>query len=204
LTVSVVCISHATGAEGEAVGRTAAERLGFRYVDDEVIEQAAEWTDLAPSFVSDVERRRSFLDRVLGRVVAPTAAPVVPTEREGRMLPGDGELRALIKQVLAAIADEGSVVIASHAASFALSGPRVVRVLVTASEGTRAERLAAVRGVNAREAIRLVKHEDAGRAGYLKRFYGIDRELPTHYDLVVSTDVITTEVAGNLVVTAAS
>ncbi len=180
-----------------------AERLGFRYVDDEVIEQAAEWADLAPGFISDVERRRPFLDRVLGRVVAPTAAPVVPTERDGRILPGDDELRGLIKQVLASIADEGSVVIASHAASFALSGPGVVRVLVTASEETRAKRLAAARGVDDREATRLVKQEDSGRAGYLKQFYGVDRELPTHYDLVVNTDILTAEDASKLVATAA-
>ena len=50
--------------------------------------------------------------------------------------------------------------------------------------------------------MRLAKQEDSGRAAYLKQFYGIDRELPTHYDLVVNTDLLTTEDASNLVVTA--
>ncbi len=143
MTVSVVCISHTTGAEGEAVGRTAAERLGFRYVDDEVIEQAAEWTDLAPEF----RQRRGAAQAVPRPRARPGRRTDRPTgradERDGRILPGDDELRALIKQVLAAIADEGSVVIASHAASFALRGRDVLRVLVTASAGVRAERLAA-------------------------------------------------------------
>jgi Cytidylate kinase-like family len=181
-----------------------AERLGFRYVDDEVIEQAGEWADLAPGYVGDVERRRPLFDRMLGRVVSPTAAPVVPTEREGRILPGDAELRALIKQALASIAGQGSVVIASHAASFALSGPDVLRVLVTASEATRVRRLAAEREIEGREAERLVKQEDAGRAEYLKQFYGIDRELPSHFDLVVNTDVLTPEKAAEVVAAAAS
>jgi cytidylate kinase len=141
---------------------------------------------------------------MLGRVVSPTAAPVVPTEREGRILPGDDELRGLIKQVLASIADQGSVVIASHAASYALSGRDVLRVLVTASEETRARRLAAARGIDGREAERLVKQEDAGRAGYLKQFYGIDRELPTHFDLVVNTDVLTPEKASEVVAAAST
>jgi hypothetical protein len=180
-----------------------AERLGFRYVDDEVIEQAGEWVDLAPGFVGDVERRRPLIDRMLGRVVSPTAAPVVPTERDGRILPGDDELRELIKQVLVSIAAQGSVVIASHAASFALSGTDVLRVFVTASEGTRARRLAAGRGIDDRAASRLVKQEDAGRAGYLKQFYGIERELPTHFDLVVNTDVLSPEQASEVVAAAA-
>ena len=168
-----------------------------------MIEQAGEWIDLAPGFIGDVERRRPLIDRMLGRVVSPTAAPVVPAERDGRILPGDDELRALIKQVLASIAGQGSVVIASHAASFALSGQDVLRVFVTASENTRARRLADERGVDARSAARLVKQEDAGRAGYLKQFYGIDRELPTHFDLVVNTDLLSLDRASEVVAVAA-
>ena len=91
-----------------------------------------------------------------------------------------------------------------HAASYALSGPDVLRVLVTASEDTRARRLAAERGIDERAADRLVKQEDSGRAGYLRQFYGIDRELPTHFDLVVNTDVLTPDMAGKVVAAAAS
>lgn len=34
--VRVLCISYVTGASGEEVGRLVADRLGFRYVDDEI------------------------------------------------------------------------------------------------------------------------------------------------------------------------
>ena len=168
-----------------------------------MIEQAGEWAELAPAFVADVERRKPLMDRVLGRLADPTAAPVVPARPAGRVLPGDPELRTLIKQVLASLADRGSVVIASHAASFALGGRDVLRVLVTASPETRADRLLAARSIDDREADRLVKREDAGRAGYLKRFYGIERELPTHYDIVVNTDILTLHQASNAIIAAA-
>jgi cytidylate kinase len=169
-----------------------------------VIEEAGEWAELAPAFVGDVERRRPFLDRVLGLMTpATTAAPVVPSKAEGRILPGDQELRQLIKQVLVSFADAGSVVIVAHAASFALAGRDVLRVLVTASPETRAKRLAAERGVDDRMAARLVRSEDSGRANYLKQFYGIDNELPTYFDLVVNTDVMTLENAGATIVAAA-
>ena len=45
--------------------------------------------------------------------------------------------------------------------------------------------------------------EDAARADYLKRFYNEDQELPTHYDLVVSTDKLSAEQATGLIVAAA-
>ena len=44
---------------------------------------------------------------------------------------------------------------------------------------------------------------DAGRADYLKRFYGISEELPTHYDLVVNTDAVSVEQAAELISLAA-
>src|SRR5262249_37033606 len=106
--------------------------------------------------------------------------------------------------VLASIANEGSVVIVSHAASFALSGPQVLRALVTASAETRSRRLSELRGVDLREAERQIKQEDAGRADYLKRFYGVQQELPTHFDVVVNTDVLSPEQACDVIVAAGS
>lgn len=43
---------------------------------------------------------------------------------------------------------------------------------------------------------------DAGRADYLKRFYGVGGELPTHYDLVLNTDRLDAETAAELVLLA--
>jgi cytidylate kinase len=105
--------------------------------------------------------------------------------------------------VLTSIADDGSVVIVSHAASFALSGRDVLRVLVTAPAETRAQRVSAAQNINLRAAARLVTDSDAGRADYLKRFYSVERELLTHFDLVVNTDVVTTELAADVIVAAA-
>src|SRR3954468_14050695 len=66
LARQVICISHATGAGGAAIGRAVAERLGFRYVDDEVISAAAEGAEVAPALVADAERRKPFVARLLG------------------------------------------------------------------------------------------------------------------------------------------
>jgi cytidylate kinase len=38
----------------------------------------------------------------------------------------------------------------------------------------------------------------------MKRFYGIDAERPTHYDLVVNTDKLTPDDAARLIVDAAN
>jgi cytidylate kinase len=168
-----------------------------------VIEQAAEWAELAPAFVADAERRKPLIDRTLGRLVEQSSATRLPSGQGARTVPTDADLRDLIKQVLTSVADDGSVVIVSHAASFALSGRDVLRVLVTASAETRAQRVSAARDIEPRSAARLVKDSDAGRADYLKRFYGVERELPTHFDVVVNTDVVSPERAADVIAAAA-
>jgi len=54
----------------------------------------------------------------------------------------------------------------------------------------RTRRVAEERGIDEKEAERQIRAADRTRADYLKRFYGINDEVPTHYDLVVNTDVL--------------
>jgi cytidylate kinase len=199
-----ICISHATGAHGETVGRAVAEQLGFRYVDDDVIAEAAAWAELDPALVADAERRRPLAARLLGRMGDQSSAARLPTGATARALPTDADLRHLIADALRTFADAGSVVIVAHAASFALAGRDVLRVLVTATPETRAKRIGEAREIDVRKAAKVVKDEDAGRADYLKRFYGVERELPTQFDVVVNTDTLTPARAAEIVVSAAA
>jgi cytidylate kinase len=65
-------------------------------------------------------------------------------------------------------------------------------------------RIIANGGLDQALAARVVKDSDAGRRDYLRRFYDVDEELPTQYDLVVNTDVLSLEQAADLVAKAAS
>jgi cytidylate kinase len=115
------------------------------------------------------------------------------------------EIQALIREAIEQIAARGDVVITAHAAAHALKpGPGTLRVLVTASPTTRAQRVSERAGVDIARGKRTVKTADAGRRDYLKRFYDVAEELPTHYDLVVNTDGISVEEAAALVARVAS
>ena len=95
--------------------------------------------------------------------------------------------------------------IVSHAASYALvDRDNVLRVLVTASHRHHVRRLAEANGVDEKQATKSIDAEDAGRADYLKRFYGVSAELPTHYDLVLNTDRIPADKLSDVVVNATS
>ena len=208
MKTKVVTLSHATGAGGDTIGRTVAQRLGFRYIDEEIITLAAEKERVDAATVADAERRRGFLDRLFAGIAVATQSDVmmgggmlVP---DGGRVAGSDHLRRLIVDAIYDTAERGEVVMVSHAASIPLAGRAdVLRVFVTASVDTRVERVARERpeGVNSPAAF--IKENDAGRADYFQRFYKIERELPTHYDLVLNTDLLSADEASDIIVAAA-
>lgn len=202
MSCRVVCISHADGAGGEEVGRLVAERLGFAYIDDEIVASAAARARIPPGDVADEERRRSFVSRLL-EAWGQSGAEAWALTGSGSLHAADelsrDDIRALIRETVEQTAARGNVVIVAHAASHIVEpGHEALRVLVTASPETRAERLGGA------DAARAVKEADAARRDYLKRFYDVDDESPTHYDLVVNTDALSIEQAARLVSEAGS
>jgi hypothetical protein len=191
------------------VAHGVADRLGFALVDEEIVVRAAAEAGVDPHVVSDVEKRQSFMDRMLTAFSTSSEASAFVYAGGGGFLGQEGvplteELRDLIRIAIEETADRGDAVIVAHAAAHALAArPDVLRVLVTASHDVRCRRVAAEQGLGAKEAARAVADSDAERLDYLRRFYGEKSELPTHHDLVVNTDRLSPDAAVSLVVLAA-
>jgi cytidylate kinase len=200
-----VCISSEDGAGAAEAAQLVATRLGFRLINEDIVTRAAVEAGVDHEVVADVERRKSLLVRLVeGMGPASMAAGYVVIDGSYGQ-PASDELRGLIQSVIEDTATTGNVVIVAHAASLALAERAdVLRVLVTASAQTRQSRLAGSLQLDEKEAARVLKRSDAGRADYIKRFYGIGAELPTHYDLVINTDKLTSDDAARLIVHAAT
>lgn len=182
MSTQVICISRTLYSGAEEVATEVAGRLGYRYVDEEIVARAAERQKAEVAAVAETERRKPFFARLFE----------------------SDDLRRSIREAIIETADEGRAVIVAHAASYAL-GHRfdVLRVLVTSSPAMRARRLADAQGKSVEEAAEAVKASDTARADYLAKFYGVAAESPEHYDLTISTDVLTPAQAAAVVLTAA-
>src|SRR2546426_8276075 len=203
--VQVVTIAMTTGARAEQVGRLVAEHLGFQYINDEIIDRAAEHAGVSRREVAEVERSPSLISRII------TALGSGPLNESGAGLLAADEIdaspsyRRLIQEVIREVVAQGNVVILAHGASILLAGtPGVLRVLVTASAATRAHRLVAESGQDERHATREIQRTDRERRSFFKRFYNLDEELPTHYDFVVNTDMLSPEAAARAIAYAAA
>jgi hypothetical protein len=136
---------------------------------------------LDAAVVADAERRKSFLARLLAGLAEPAMmdTSVAMLTPEAVTMRSD-HVRAVIVEAIREVAERGRVVIVSHAASIPLAGRRdVLRVLVTASEETRAQRVARDSLSGTADPTRFVRDNDASRAHYFQRCYRIERELPT-------------------------
>lgn len=213
----VVCISRSLAAGGEVVGQAVAQRLGFRHVDEEVIAKAAAKANVDPRVVAAAETKRPLIKRLVEAIGMAqgmadplgfaTGLPLELSYYQAGIVPAavvSEDYRTLIREAIQEIAAEGRAVIVAHAASMALAGSEgVLRVLLTASPDTRAQRLAAADNVSESKAASSVAESDRARRDYFHRFYGVKEELATHYDIVVNTDVLTPEQAVSLIVGAA-
>jgi cytidylate kinase len=200
--ISVITIARTFGAGGEALGQQLAKSLGLRYVDSEIIDAAAERANVGRAVMVKAEARKSLVDRILsnlstGAVMAGEMPVPVAVMDEGT------SYESIIRDVLRETADQGNVIIVAHGAGFACAAkPGVLRLLVTASPEARVQHVVAEQGIAPDQATRLVNDSDKARQEFLRRFYQVDHELPTHYDLVINTDVYDTAMAARAVVAA--
>jgi hypothetical protein len=81
--------------------------------------------------------------------------------------------------------------------------PGVLHVQVIAKFETRVYNIIQREGVKWREAAHRVRLSDEQRAGYMRRFYNVDWLDSSLYDLVINTDQIPSEVAVDMVTSAA-
>ena len=94
----------------------------------------------------------------------------------------------LIAEVIRETAAAGNAVIVAHGAAIPLAQTEgVLRVLVTASPGTRASRMTTEAHGELR-ARKMVEESDAARADFFRRFDNLESEQPTNYDIVINTD----------------
>ncbi len=206
MTASVITIARTIGAQGEDIGQIVAKQLGFRYADDEIINEAAARAGVSREAVERVEHRQSMITRILETMGQVPLEPQVYYGQALAAVPIAASISydELIRDVIVETANSGNVVIVAHGAGMCLAGNQgVLRVFVTAPAKMRAERIAKFGAVDAKRADKAVADSDKDREDFLKRFYDVAHEQATHYDLVLNTENFAPEKAAELVLAAA-
>jgi cytidylate kinase len=173
--MAIVTISHQMGAGGTEIGMALAKRLGYHYVDHELLEDAVRRYGVAEEKLSHLdETKPSLFERF------------------------DAETRhyiTVLQTTLLEFADADNVVLMGRGGQWLLRGiPHVLRVRIIAPFEQRVRqwirRVAAQSGEtpNQRAVVDLIRRDDGEKAGRMRYLYEVDIVDPNLYDLVVNTE----------------
>ncbi|MFW6135860.1 MAG: AAA family ATPase [Chloroflexota bacterium] len=170
--MTAITVSRQLGSLGTHVAREAAERLGYRVVWREVINEAARRAgapEAALAMIDDL----GLLD-----------VDVDPQAHQA--------YQQAVREVMGDLAARGSVVIVGRAGQVILKDRSdVLHVRVIAPLGLRVDRIASMEGIPTAAARARVEQSDRTRREYLEGCYGVDWNDPQLYDLVLSTRRLT-------------
>ena len=210
MAANVVTFAVQLGSGGFEIAQTIAEKLGYRYLDSEVIAQAAALAGVSPDTIAAAERWPTFVERMLERlalttVVSEGVLPTPPTANPATMMLTSADYRQLVEQVVQSLAAEGHCVIVGHAGQAILRNkPHVFKVLVHGSKERRVARLAEEEGIDANEAMSRIKDSDRQRIDFFKHVYNIDWLDSSSYDMTINTDDVDSSTAVSLIMTGIS
>jgi len=208
MNIRVVSVSRQVGSAGEEVAKALAPRLGFRYIDYQVIQAAAQEAGVSPETVSESEHTPSLVTRILEALARNPSMPVAawadPVPLATSPLFTSTDFRKFVENVIRDLAGQGNCVIVGHAGQVILRDRMdTLKVLVTGSAPPRARRIMTGMGVDEKTAMRTVERTDSERIEYFRRVYETGWLTPCTYDLCLNTDRMTPEQAAQLAESAA-
>jgi len=199
--MSVITISREMGSKGTDIARMVAEKLGYEYLDRELIATIAKEAGVEEVNVSDKEEGISSRPRIVG----PEMAAFFRRQRYASPQPqealGDQAYIKWLRKVIYDRVEKGKVVILGRGGQMILRNwPGALHVHITAPEKVRIARVAEERGIGRQLAERLVRESDRRRRDYIRHFYNnADWRNPRYYHLIIDTSRIPPDVAAELI-----
>jgi cytidylate kinase len=161
-------ISRELGSLGTSIAQVVAERLGYRLMWREVINEAA-------ASVGSPEIALSEIDDLglLG---------LRPSEQAFKAY------HRAVRSIIEELASEGHVVILGRAGQVILQEhPDVFHIKILAPLEARVHRIASRRNISQKAARAQIEQSDRTRRCYLRRHYDVEWRNPELYDLIINT-----------------
>ncbi|HSE95850.1 MAG TPA: cytidylate kinase family protein [Methylomirabilota bacterium] len=182
----IVTIAHETGSGGPDIGMALAERLGYRYVDREMLSQAAKQYGVTEDKLTKLdETKPSLFERF------------------------DVETRqylTVLQSGLLDVAVHDNAVINSRGGQVLLRGiTHALRVRVIAPFDIRVKRVmkkmtGSGESMDLRTTTEMVRRSDNEKSGRIRYLYDVDWSDPALYDVVINTEKLSVDGAVELIV----
>jgi len=197
--VLTITISRMMGSGGTYIGRLVAKRLGFKYIDREILTEAARRLGTDERFLAHRDQRPSgFLDNFLRtlsygsvQVVIPPAGPPI----------SDSDLFTLECAIMEEIARRESSVIVGRGAFHVLKKlPGTLNIFVHAPREFRTRRIMEVQDLaDARQAAAMLKESDEQRSKFVWNMLHVHWADARNYHLSIDMNLFGFDWAADLI-----
>jgi cytidylate kinase len=178
--MSVITISRQMGSLGSEIAFQVAEMLGYKVIWRELINNAA--------------LRAGAPEAALAAIDELGLLGICPSPQDCR------RYRQAVEEILHELAAGGNIVIIGRAGQIILaSDPDTLHVRIMAPFSLRVERVAQRLKIADSFAQAQVETSDRYRANYMRRFYHVRWDDPSHYHLVINTALLDSRQAAELI-----
>lgn len=197
--MAVITISRQFGAGGKTLGKMVADKLGYDFADNDIIQMVAEAANVSPQFVESVEREAgSRLARVVSSMVSKSLVERVLKNERGYI---DEQLYIdYLVVIIAQIAEEGNAVILGRGSQYILNDhPDAYHILLINDQENRIKFMVENYDLPYNKAARLVSFEDRRRMNLYRKIGKTDYDRPSLYHMVLNMNRVSLDKALELI-----
>jgi cytidylate kinase len=200
----IITIRGLTGSGADEIGRLLAKKLGYDFVDREIIALIAKRLKLPKQEVSMKEMPPSTLFGRITEVMAGTYSinPGSPdVSLPTWLIPlNDVRYRKTLEHVIKEIARNRSIVIVGRGSQFILKNdPDVFHIFTVAPIEIRISRMSKELKSDEKTAKQEIDRLDGSRRAFIRRYFKAELDDPKYYDIVINTGHFTLDAAVSLI-----
>jgi cytidylate kinase len=198
--MAVITISRQFGAGGWVLGRRLAKRLGYRYVDESMIQEVAKKGKISAGRVrvfekSGTSRLLKFLDKMIGADYVDRFI----SDKHGRL--DEKGYVEMVRSIFNELHEKGDVIIIGRGGQYILKGyPNTYHILLVGDRESRIRFIMEVHQLTEDKAKTIMKQRERLRDQVLRLFSGHEfHDDPIYYDLVINTSRVNQKKAEKLI-----
>jgi cytidylate kinase len=182
-----ITVSRDPGSGGKPIAKALAERLNYKFYDEELINAIAKSAKARKEVLEKVdEKQRTIMEDLVHSILNP------------EYISEHRYIKHLVKVVLH-LAKEGNAVFLGRGTNFITPNASGLHVRITAPYRVCVSRAVHYEKIPHQKAREIIREIAAEREGFVKQYFGKDANNPKYYDLTINTTYMTIEQAVDII-----
>jgi cytidylate kinase len=185
-----ITVAREPGSGGAPIAKAVADKLGFEYVDDQIVQEIARSTKKRKAIIKEIdEKSRSQIDDLIHSLLNVEYI-------------GDEEYITELVRTIIAYAHKGHCVILGRGANFITPFGKGLHVNITAPYFIRVRRAMDYEGLSEPQAKEVIAKVEKERQDFVQQYFNSNIKQRNVFDLSINTSYLSVHQASNVIIEA--